>query len=185
MAFEIDTNESVKFIVLAIFLIFASGIFFGLTYFLMEKVETSFQNLDCEIQGNVFVDDCQELFAIAFYPLLALRSILVWGSYMFIFGLIIAMLMLGYNSGKTPALLGVLLIVTVVLTYIGIELSNIYRTMLENQVFFNMMIPFKVYNKMILNFPFVTAIVGIASMLLGVVNYQKARVNTSKSDLDF
>jgi len=44
---------------------------------------------------------------------------------------------------------------------------------------------FVIYNKMMLNFPIVIGIISILSIMLSVTNFQKARVNTSSSDLDY
>lgn len=182
---DMQNKGSVVVMLLSIAAIFLSGIFFGITYFLMDTVDVALQDIDCEIPDNAYADNCQELLEISIYPFLALKSILVWFSYFFIFTLVIGMLVVGYNSGNSPAMMGLLLVVTLVMTYVGIEMSNIYRTLLENPTMLSMMTDFNIYNKVMLNFPLFIAIVGLASMALGIVNYQKARVNTPTSDLDY
>ena len=95
------------------------------------------------------------------------------------------MLVVGYQSGKSPVLLGFLIVFVLVMTYLGIEISNIYRTMLETDIFRVMMTDFTVYNKIILNFPWFTFFVGLLSVMLSVVNYQKVYVNEDKEALSY
>ena len=73
--------------------------------------------------------------------------------------------------------LGLLIVFVIILTYFGIEISNIYRTMLEIEVFNDIMTPFTVYNKVMLNFPWFSFLVGLLSVTLGIVNYQRTTVN--------
>lgn len=173
-------------IIFSILAIFVSGIFFGITYYVMDVTETAFQANTCIIENNLYVESCQDLWSLSVYPFLALRELLVWFSFFFIFALVIALLVLGYQSGKSPVLLGLLIVFVIVLTYIGIEISNVYRTMLDVEAFRNMMIPFTVYNKIMLNFPWFTFFVGLLSVLLSVVNYQRTNVNqASRTELDY
>lgn len=173
-------------IILSLILIFISGIFFGVTYYIMDYTEDAFQNVDCEIQDNVYVGNCQELWDLSVYPFLALREILVWFSFFFIFALVLGMLIVGYQSGKSPIFLGLFIVFVIVLTYFGIELSNIYRTMLEIDLFRQMMVDFTVYNKVMLNFPWFTFFVGLLSVMLGIVNYQRVTVNRPRQgELDY
>lgn len=167
----------ITLIILSILAIFASGIFFGITYFIMDATHEGFLENNCTIENNIYVESCQDLWSLSVYPFLALREILIWFSFFFIFALVLGMLITGYQSGKSPVLLGVLIVFVVVLTYIGIEISNVYRTMLDIAVFRNMMIPFTVYNKIMLNFPWFVFFVGLLSALLSVVNYQRTKVN--------
>lgn len=167
----------ITLVILSILAIFASGIFFGITYFVMDVTHDGFLAQNCTIEGNVYVNSCQDLWSLSVYPFLALREILVWFSFFFIFALVLGMLVVGYQSGKSPVLLGVLIVFIVVLTYIGIEISNIYRTMLEITAFRNIMLPFTIYNKIMLNFPWFCFFVGLLSVLLSIVNYQRTNVN--------
>jgi len=179
---DIKNYGNVTAVILSILAIFMSGIFLASTYFVMSVTETAFHSMDCTIQNNVYVGSCQELWSLSVYPFFALKDILVWFNYFFIFALVIGMLVLGYQSGKSPALMGVLVLMVGIITYIGIELSNIYRTMLEVDVFRQMMISFPVYNQIMLGFPRFTFFVGLFSLLLGVVNFQKTRVNSFEKD---
>lgn len=169
-------------LIVSILVIFLSGIFFAGTYMIFEKIDLQLHDVNCEIQDNVYFSDCQDLLELSIYPFLGLRSILVWFSYAFIFALVIGLLVMGYKSGRSPALIGCLILSTLVFAYIGIEMSNIYRTMLENPIFFDMMTPFAIYNKIILNFHWFIGIIGLISSGISIVNYQKVKPNSSDMD---
>ena len=168
---------SMVFIAVALIFILVSGIFFSLTYYIMDTTHTSLQAANCTISNNVLVGNCQELFAYSFYPVLQLKSILIWFSYLFIFGLVISMLVVGYKSGSSPVLMGVNVLFTILFTYGGIELSNVYRALLDNALFRSMMIPFPVYNKIMVYFPWFIFMVCLAALGLGIVNFQKTPIN--------
>lgn len=182
---DIKKYGSITLVIVSILFIFISGIFFGGLYFVMEITEDAFQSTDCVIQDNIYVGSCQDLWSLSVYPFLALREILVWFSFFFIFALVLGMLIVGYQSGKSPVLLGMLVVFIMVITYIGIELSNIYRTMLEVDLFRTMMLSFTVYNKVMLYFPWFTFSVGVLSVMLSIVNYQKVNVNESREAQNF
>ena len=168
---------STVFIAVALIFMAVSGIFFGVVYYGMETTHTALQAANCTIDNNALVSSCDDLFAYSFYPVLQLRSLLVWFSYFFMFGLVISMLVIGYKSGSSPVLMGVNVIFTILFTYGAIEISNIYRMMLENALFRNMMVPFVVYNKIMIYFPWFTFMLCLAALGLGIVNFQKAEVN--------
>lgn len=182
---NIKQYGSITLVIISILAIFVSGIFFGAIYYVMDVTETAFRSTDCTIENNIYVGDCQDLWSLSVYPFLALREILIWFSFFFIFALVLGMLMVGYQSGKSPALLGLLIVFVIVITYIGVEVSNIYRTMLEVDLFRSMMLDFTVYNKVMLYFPWFTFFVGILSVALSVVNYQKTFVNESREVQNF
>jgi hypothetical protein len=168
---------STVFIAVALLFIVVSGIFFAIVYFGMETTQTALETANCTIANNSLVGSCQELFAYSIYPVLALRSIIVWFSYFFIFGLVISMLVVGYKSGSSPVLMGVNIIFTILFTYGAIELSNVYRLMLDNDLFRSMMIDFVVYNKIMIYFPWFVFMICLAALGLGIVNFQKAVIN--------
>jgi hypothetical protein len=172
-------------IIVSIFAILISGIFFGATYYVFDNIETSFENTNCVIENNVFVENCQDLWDLSIYPFLALRELLIWFSFFFIFALVISILILGYQSGNSPVLMGFLVVMVAVLTYISVEVSNIYRTLLDNELFRTMMTDFSVYNKIMLYFPWFIFIVSLFSLIMGIVNWQKTRVNTPTEDLNY
>ena len=181
---DVNRYGSLGLVVMSLLMIFISGIFFGIIYYTMDVTETALRGMDCVIENNVYVGSCQDLWNLSVYPFLALRELLIWMSYFFIFALVLGMLIVGYQSGKSPVLLGLLIVFVIVITYLGIEVSNVYSTMLETDIFRNMMIPFPVYNKIMLNFPVFTFFVGILSVLLSIVNYQKINVNKI-SEVDY
>lgn len=182
---DIGTKGTLTVMLISIMVIFMSGLFFAGTYFLMDTVQTKFLDVDCDIPNNLYVDNCQELFDLSINPFLDLKDILIWFSYFFIFALVIAMLLLGYKSGKNPVMIGVLLLITIVFTYLGIEMSNIYRTLLENPFMYSILQPFTIYNKIMLNFPWFIGFLGLLSMALSIVNYQRTSINTPTSDLNY
>lgn len=178
----LQTYGSITLIIISILAIFLSGIFFSITYYVMDTTQTGFEATDCVIHNNLFVDSCQELWELSLYPFLRLKELLIWGSYFFIFAFVIGMLIAGYQSGKSPVLLGVLILFVIVITYAGIEFSNIYRSMLEIPAFLSMVQPFTIYNRIMLSFPWFTFITGLFSTVLGVVNFQRSRVNAPTAE---
>lgn len=182
---EVGRYGSIAVIILSFFSIFLSGIFFGGTYYVLEIVDTAFQNTDCVIKNNVFVESCQDLWALSIYPVLAMKEMLVWMSFFFIFAVVLGMLVLGYKSGKSPALLGLLIVFIIAFTYLGIEISNIYRTLLENVVFYDMMVEFPVYNLVMLKFHWFVFITSLASLMMALANFQRVKTNSVSEELDY
>ncbi len=185
---ELDNVQqygSIGLLIVSMIAIFMSGIFLGIMHYTMDVTEDAFRNVDCTIENNVYVGNCQDLWDLAVYPFFALKDIFVWFSFFFIFALTLSMLVVGYQSGKSPVLLGVLIFFVIIFTYFGIEISNVYRTMLENDLFRSMMVNFTVYNKIMLNLPWYNFIVGLFSVILSVVNFQKIQSNTPTSELDY
>lgn len=180
---NIKQYGSIGMIIISILAIFMSSIFFGIIYYAMDVTEDALRTTECTIEDNVYVGNCQELFNLSIYPFLALREILVWFSFFFIFALIIGLLIVGYQSGHSPLMMGVLITFLILVTYASIELSNIYQTMLEVDLFRTIMTPFSVYNKIMLNFPLFMFFVSLFSIVLGLVNWQKIKVNKT-SDID-
>lgn len=174
---DISNKNSVIVIATSMLIIFMSGILFGITYFALAATETAFLENDCVINNNVYVDSCQELWELSVLPFLNLRYILIYASYFLIFGNVFAMLVIGYRSGKSPAMAGFLILVISFFTYASILLSNIYRRMLEVVAFREIMLPFTVYNQIMLYYPWFIFIVSLSSILLAIVNWQRTRIN--------
>ena len=181
----LENKGSLYAILIAIFVIFISGLFFGVSYYVMDTVQTQLETVECDIPNNLYFDDCQGMFALSIYPMLGLKSIFVWFSYIFIFALVLGILVLGYKSGKSPMMVGFLFVITLVFTYLGIEVSNIYRNMLTNDIIYSMLTPFPIYNKIMLNFPWFIGFVGLLSMALSIVNFQRSKVNAGSTELDY
>ncbi len=172
-------------LVISVLVIFLSGIFFGVTYFVMDEVDTALRSTDCVIDDNLLMDSCQDLFQYSVLPLLGLRSVLIWANFFFIFGLTISLLILGYRSGSSPVMLGVMVVFVGGLTYISIYFANAYIVLIENASFRSMMVEFTVYNKIMINFPWFMFFVGLFSVILGIVNFQKTSVNTPDGELNY
>lgn len=178
-------QNNLSYLAIAILAIFLSGIFFGITYFMMNNVQTKMMEVNCELPNNAFYDDCQEWFDQTVYKILNLKSFLIVFSYIFIFALVLGLLVMGYRSGTSPIMTGVLFVITIVFTYAGILISNVYRQLLTNPIMYEMMQPFTIYNKIMLNFPWFVGFIGLLSVFLSIANFQKARTNTPVSDLDY
>lgn len=176
---------SLVLIAVSLLLIIISGVYFGVTYWTMDQIQVAFETTDCVIDNNNLVSSCQELFQLALYPFLELREILVWLSFFMIFGLTLGILMLGYQSGRSPVLMGLMFLFLTILTYLAIEVSNIYRTLLSNIQFQEIMIEFTVYNRLMLSLPWFIFIVGLFSLMMSIVNYQRSAVNTPTEVLDY
>lgn len=175
---DINGRDSMVVIALSMLMIFMSGIFLGITYFALGAVELGFEGNDCVINNNVYVDNCQELWELTVLPFLGLKYILIYASYFFIFGQVFAMLVVGYRSGKSPAMAGLLVMVISFYTYAAILISNIYRQMLDVAIFNTMMTPFTVYNKILLYYPWFIFILALSSVMLAIVNWQRTKVNS-------
>jgi len=172
-------------VLISIVMIAVSGLFFGFAYFLMDTTQTAFEANDCVITGNDIVSSCQDLWDLSLYPFLEMKDILIWVSFFFIFVLTLAMLLLGYMSGFRPILLGVLVIAELLITYGSLYIANIYRIMISNAIIRDIMLPFNVYNKIMMNFPWFVFIVSLFSIALGLVNWQRSRTNSADSDLNY
>ena len=180
---DVKQYGTITTIVIALVFLIGSGIGFGILHYVLDQTETALLASNCVIADNSLVSSCQELYQLAIYPFLNIKDVLVWLSYFVIFGLILGMLMLGYNMGKSPWKIGFLVVVIIIMTYKGLEVSNMYRTLLENTIFQAMMIDFVIYNKVMLNLPWVVFITSLSSFALSIVNYQRAKVNLV-SDVD-
>lgn len=177
-------NKGIYVIMIAcIIYIFLIGLFFGFTYYVMDTTHNALLATDCVIENNTLVGSCQDLWSLALYPFLALKTILVWVSYFAIFGLVLAILLVGYRSGSSPTGLGIMFIFTGGATYLGLLLSNAYRSLLTNEIAYNIMVPFTVYNKIMLYFPWFCFVVCLMGFVLGVINFQATPVNKA-SNLD-
>lgn len=172
-----DTKKTIFVILASFFAIAASGVGMGFIYYFMDVTDSHMQTISCTINNNVFVSSCQELFDLSLYPFLALKNIIVIFSAIFILILTVGVLTLGYQSGKQPWTIGILVLGCGLLTYLGNLLANMYIRLLENTIIYTMMLEFSVYNKVMLNFPWFIFIVSIFSVMLSIVNYQRTSVN--------
>jgi len=176
----VNTQE-IKFgawyLLTAIGIVAISGLFFGLTYYGMDQINSALEGTNCIIENNYFVSNCQELWAMSIYPFLALKDILIWLSYFFIFGSVLSIFILGYNSGKSPSTIGIFLLLVIGLTYGAIEISNMYRSLLDIPIIYTILTPFPVYNFIMWNFPTFVFIVSLVGFILSIINFQKSPIN--------
>lgn len=181
-----DSDKSaLMFLITGLVFIAVSGMIFAGIYFFMDTTQTALQGMDCDLTGNAFGDTCQDIFTMVVYPFLAAKSIFVYLSYFTIFILVLGMLLVGYNSGTKPWLIGIMVVVEVAITYGSFYIANIYRLLLDNTIIRSALIPFPVYNKIMLNFPWFVFVVSLFSIALGIVNWQRSRTNTSTGELDY
>lgn len=180
-----SSKSSIIMIITGIILIALSGLVFAGIYFFMDTIQDGLLTANCEISGNALFENCQGAFSLVVYPFLNLKIVLVYLSFFSIFILTMGMLLLGYQSGTNPIFLGALAIVEVLITYGSIHIANIYRTLLDNEIIRNAMIPFDVYNTIMLYFPWFVFIISLFSLILGVVNWQRSPVNKVTEELDY
>jgi hypothetical protein len=185
-----DLNDMLKYgnigvVLISLIMIAVSGLFFGFMYWGLEEIQEGFQAQDCAISGNGLWSTCQEMWETALYPFLEMREIFVWLSYFFIFTLVIAMLLLGYQAGFKPVMLGVLAMFELLLTYGSLYVANIFRVFIANETIRGMLVNFGPYTKIMMNFPWFVFIVSLFSVALGIVNWQRTRTNTPTGELDY
>jgi len=180
-----SAKSSITLVITGLILIAISGMFFAGVYFFMDTIQSSLLATNCQISGNVLFTDCQGMWALVVYPFLNLKIILVYLSFFAIFILTIGMLLMGYQSGTKPSLLGVFVLVELLIVYGSIHIANIYRTLLENELIRNAMIPFGVYNTIMLYFPWFVFIISLFALILGIVNWQKTPVNKVSDELNY
>ena len=188
MIFDETTIDSRIFMMLGLSfgVIIASGLALGLVGYFMELTDTALQGVTCIIPNNSLVSNCQELFGLSIYPFLALRSLFIWISYFAIFFSVIGILVAGYSSGTSPVMMGVMTVLDMIMVYLSIWVSNIYRTLLENDIVRYAVADYNVYNRVMLYLPWFFFIVSIFAIFISIVNYQKTKVNGGgASSLDY
>ena len=174
MAIRIDFTERGKEFMVNIavmFLIAVSGFLMAISYYIMSTLETAFRSVDCLIPQNIYFTTCQEWFNMALYPVLELKSLFVFASYFFIFGVVFGLFFMGFRTKKHPALLVVHIISSIIIGYLAIEIGNIYRLLISNTFMYDIMVPFVIYNKIMLFLPqfmffiiFVSGIIGLMGL---------------------
>ena len=188
MAFNIDFNESKTELIVNVsvmFIIFISGLIFAFSYFIMNQIQNAFLSVDCLIPSNVYFTTCQEWFDMALFPILNLKSVLIFANYFAIFGLVFGLFFMGFRTKKHPSLLIVHIITSVVVGYLAIEIANIYRTLLNNPQMYEILTPFVIYNKIMLYFPQFIFFVIFLSGLIGFMGVFRSpgQYNEGNEDL--
>lgn len=186
--FNLNLNESkTEFItnISVMFIIFVSGLIFSITYFIISKIQEAFLSVDCLIPQNVYVSTCQEWFNLALFPILNLKSVLIYANYFAIFGLVFGLFFMGFRTKKHPILLIVHIISSVIIGYLSIEIANIYRTIINNPSMYEILLPFPIYNKIMLYFPQFIFFVIFLSGLIGFMGLFRSvgQFNQGNEDL--
>ena len=162
------------------FSIVGSGLVFALSYFIMATIHTAFLSVDCLIPSNLYFSTCQEWFTMTLYPVLALKSVLVYMTYFAIFGMVFGLFFMGFRTKKHPVLFVVHIITSVILGYLAIEIANIYRLLLQNPQMHDMLVAMPIYNKIMLYFPqfmffviFLSGIIGFFGIFKSIGQYDE------------
>jgi len=182
--FKINRSP-INFMIFGFMLITISGLALGGFYFILDTTHSSLLGMDCVLADNAFGSSCQDLFSMVVYPFLEAKDILVYLSMALIFILVIGMLLSGYNSGTHPKMLGVLFLLEIAITYGSLWIANIYRDLLAIDIIRTALVEFTVYNKVLLYFPWFIFIVSLFSIILGVINFQRVKVNSTTEELNF
>ena len=171
------TKKGVLQGVIATFLIFLSGLFMAVSYFVLAALEAAFEQVNCLIPNNLYVSTCQEWLAISIYPALELRYILIFASYFYIFGIVMGLFYIGFKTKKHPSLFAVHVILSIIFGYLAIEIANVYRTLIQNSLMHEILTPFVIYNKIMLYFPQFMFFVIFISGLIGFMGIIKGKFN--------
>lgn len=178
-------NKEMMVNITVMFMIFVSGIIFSISYFVMDTLQTAFLSVDCLIPSNALVTTCQEWFNLALFPILNLKSVLIFANYFAIFGMVFGLFFMGFRTKKHPALLIVHIVSSIIIGYISIEIANIYRTLLQNPSMYDILVPFAIYNKIMLYFPQFMFFVIFLSGLIGFMGVFRSigQFNQGNEDL--
>jgi hypothetical protein len=179
-------TEFSNFILLIIFLAITtvSGLLAGVTYYSMATVDTVLHTVNFEIPQQVNmtaytnISDFQDILGVAAYPILGLRTSLPYLVYFMIFGFIIAMGMAAYMSSKNPIFFILHILFTCLITYFSIILSGAYINLLTNPFINSIMLPFTIYNKIMLYLP---QIIFFTGMIFGVISFISIMKPTSNA----
>ena len=178
MAIKIDFTERGKEFMINIsvmFLVAVSGLIMAITYFILKTIQTSFESVDCLIPQNIYFTTCQEWFEMVLYPVLELKSVLIYANYFFIFGVVFGLFYMGFRTKKHPALFIVHMISSIIIGYFAIEIGNIFRLLISNQILYNMMLPFPIYTKIMLYLPQFMFFVIFLSGIIGFMGIFKSQ----------
>jgi hypothetical protein len=173
-----DSSKSWVVLTISMFTILGSGLFMAISYYVLDRVQTAFQTISCLVPENVYFSTCQEWLALSIYPLLNLKYVLIFGTYMYIFGIVFGLFYLGFKTRQHPILLPIHIVASVGFTYMAIEIGNIYRTLISNDLVVTILSPFVIYNKIMLYFPqfiffvfFISGIIGFMGLFKNKGNY--------------
>jgi hypothetical protein len=169
--------EFSNMILLVTFLVIISviGILAGIIYFDMNTIQSVLYTIDFKIPMEINssavsmnLTTFQDILGVVAYPILGLKDTLPYLTYFMVFGLIIAMGVTAYLSSRNPLFFILHLLFTLVITYFCFILSNSYATLLAQPFINQMMLPFTIYNKLMLYLP---QIVFFTSMVFGAIAF--------------
>lgn len=171
--------------ILAMFIIFLSGLLMAIAYWIFGAVEAAFREVNCLIADNLFFETCQEWFLVSIYPFFNLSTILIWFSYFYIFGVVFGLFYMGYRMRRHPSLLIVHIMFSILTTYLAIEIANIYRVLLGNPFLYSVLQPFTIYNQIMLYFPAFMFFIVFISGLIGLLGIWKDKDLEKGNDISY
>lgn len=193
MIFNKKGNASGTFsnlIVLVLFLVVVSisGLIAGMLYFDMAILKSNLLTVDfaLPIEDNstaiaLNMTHFQDIMEVVAYPILDLNSSLPFLTYFMVFGFIIALGLIAYVSSKNPIFFTIHLLFTLALTYFCILISNMYSDLLSNPFINQIMLPFTIYNKLMLYLPQIMFFTSILFASISFINIIKPQSSLSSS----
>ena len=166
-----------QFILFMTFLVLACvvGLIAGILYYDMNILEQTMKTVDftLPIQNNdtvayTNISHFQDILQITLYPILGLRSSLTYLTYFLLFGVIIALGLAAYLSSKNPIFFVAHVLFTLIITYFTFIMSNMYMKLLANPFINQLMIPFPIYNKIMMYLP---QIIFFTSLIFGIIAF--------------
>lgn len=172
-----DFGKTIILLGAALFLFFFSGILLAGLYYTMDQTEDVIRtiNFSFELPNNYSVTNLtnfQDVAEIIYYPILGLRSALVYISYIFIFAMMIGFGILAFMGQRHPIYFVPYFIILLIFTGFSIPLSNAFETLLENPFFLSMMVEFVIFSKIMLYLPqfiFFTGLFFAAIASIGII----------------
>lgn len=170
-----DMFNNLTMLVLFLVVVSIAGLLAGMIYYDMNAIEVALKTVDFTIptENNASavannMTTFQDILGVVVYPILGLRSALPYLTYFMVFGFVIALGLTAYLSSKNPVFFVLHILFTIVLTYFTFYLSNMYVDLLTNPFINAMMIPFTIYNKLMIYLP---QILFFTSLLFGVIAF--------------
>lgn len=140
----------------AMFLLFFSGILMGAMYYFMAQTQDTLETIDFPIpteRNNTNITSFQDIADLIYYPILGLRTSLVYISYFFIFAMMLGFGLLAFQSQREPIYFIPYFLILVLYTAFAIPISNIFEGLLTDPFILSMMSEFVIYSKVMLYFP--------------------------------
>lgn len=174
-----------NFVLIVIFVVavFVSGLLAGIIYYDMGILQNTLTTINFQIpnESNITnsnnITDFQGILGATIYPLLGLRSALPYLTYFMVFGFIIALAITAYASSKNPIFFVVHILITFVVTYFCIILSNVYIKLLQDPFINSIMLQFTIYNLLMVYLPWVVFFTSLLFGAISFVNVMKPQSN--------